>query len=32
METLIFAGVTAMLLAFLGGITRSGSRAGAHRR
>jgi hypothetical protein len=32
METLLFAGVTAMVLAFLGGLTRTGSRAGTRRR
>jgi len=32
METLLFAGVTAILLAFLGGLTRSGSRPGVRRR
>jgi hypothetical protein len=32
METLLFAGVTAALLAFLGGLTRKGSRAGIRRR
>jgi len=31
METLIFAGVTAVLLAFLGGVTTA-SRAGVRRR
>jgi len=31
METLLFAGVTALLLAFLGGLT-TGSRAGIRRR
>ena len=32
METILFAGVTALLLAFLGGLTHTGSRAGARRR
>jgi hypothetical protein len=32
METLLFAGVTALVLAFLGGLTRGGSRASARRR
>jgi hypothetical protein len=32
METLLFAGVTAVLLAFLGGITRKGSRGTTRRR
>jgi len=32
METILFAGVTALLLAFVGGLTRPGSRATARRR
>jgi hypothetical protein len=32
METFLFAGVMALLLAFLGGLIRSGSRADARRR
>ena len=32
MDGILFAGVTVLLLAFLGGLTRPGSRASARRR